>query len=204
VHRTKIVRFSLIVIASVAILILQPVPSVKIGAATILSPIENADYLPVSGTTITFKLIDSNSNGIANGTIKCFNGSWQTLGKTNNGGELTILFPGELKTYTFSCTYLGFEQSKSVNLAEGPKIVFQTVKTTMKLIDLDKNPLAGMDARFSTPEGGYSEVFGKGTTPGTQELLPGTYLFRVTYGKSTQIKLQNVANDLNVIFQIAK
>ena len=147
-------------------------------------------------SAVLVELLDSNGDGIAGGVAKYYKSGWKTLGTTDANGQIFALLDGTFGSTTFKMYYAGAGQSKSQNLANDSKVVFNTVLVTMKLLDTGGNELSGTSKYYAS---GW-KTFGGGTTTTTMEMLPVNYTFKVYYGGAGIQKSQNVATDPVVVF----
>ncbi|NOU87603.1 DUF1080 domain-containing protein [Paenibacillus sp. LMG 31460] len=142
------------------------------------------------------QLKDSHGNPLDNGAATYYAGSWRTIGNTNGGKISKELLPG---SYTFAMTYAGTYQEKVQNIETDPAVVFQTVNAKVQLKDSQGNPLDNGTATY------YAESWRPiGHTSGGEigkELLPGSYMFAMTYTGTYQEKFQNIGTDPVVVFQ---
>jgi PKD repeat protein len=150
-----------------------------------------------TGTNITtVKLIDSNGNAVAGGTVQYYASGWKDFGITDSTGQaIKNLLPG---TYSFRMTYANASFDMKQDTSSGP-VVFQTTNASVKLINSLGQPI----------DTGFVQYYANGWRPfgstingiSVKELLPVQYLFRMTYAFGSNDKSQNVALIPSVIFQ---
>ncbi len=144
------------------------------------------------------KLTDSTGSGIEGGSVKYYKKGWIDIGITDDNGELhKELLPVK---YCFRMEYADGKQDIEQYVGEDSTVDFQTVDTSIKLIDSSGDGLAAGKVKYygkSWIELG--EVDNHGELH--QELLPGKYTFRMEYEGGRQDIRQNVAEDQEVVFQ---
>jgi len=128
------------------------------------------------------------------------NSSFSVLGTTDENGQIVADVGAVTGNGVFKFYYDGVSKQKSQNIAADPIVNFKTVLTTFKVVDTDGNELLGTNARYKT--GSTWKTFGSGNTTTTQELLPGTYAFRVTYNGNIKDLTYSIGNNSDVLFTI--
>ncbi len=148
-------------------------------------------------TAVTVKLIDSDGNGLEGGEAKYNSGGWQSLGTTDENGEIFVLLDDPAKTYAFRMYWEGSYVQKNQNLSTNSVVVFQTVKAQMELHASDGTTQLIGEGKVNS--GGWKTL---GNTPTAgKELLPKTYAFRIYYEGSYIQKNQNIGADPLVVFE---
>jgi YD repeat-containing protein len=145
---------------------------------------------------VTAQLKDSTGALMDTGTVQYYSGGWRDTGNTSGGQITKELLPG---TYSFSMNYAYGRQEKSQNITTDSVVVFQTKAVLVQLKDSTGALKDSGTAQYYS--GGWRDI---GSTSGgqvSQELLPGTYSFSMTYAFGRQEKSQNVATDQIVVFQ---
>ncbi len=163
-------------------------------------PTENPP--PPQGVVV--RLLDSQGNGLAGGTVQYYAGGWQTLpGSTDASGTLVTDIPQSSGNLSFRMTYAGASQQLAQNVTDNPTVIFQTANVTVELRDSGGALIpdgAGTGA-VQVYAGGWRDF---GVTAGGQvskELLPLTYSFAMTYANARQqLNNQNVAASPTVTF----
>jgi hypothetical protein len=147
------------------------------------------------------RLVDHNGNGLAGGTAS-FYPPWTSLpGTTDSNGNLVFSAPSNLSA--MAMYYQGTHVQQSLAELNASHFTFQTVLTTVKLEDADANALDTGSVSYYA--GGWY-TFGTGTTLNgqvTQEMLPGSYSFVMTYNHTRQQR-DGVDNTQPVIFQTGR
>ncbi len=151
-------------------------------------------------TLVTVELRDSAGDLISGASVKYnASGTWTLF-----GGGLTAATMEQLPgTVAFRVTYAGRQQILRQDIGENPLVVFQTTLVTVELRDSLGNPIASTGDTPAAVEynvGGW-QTFGEGSTPTTQELLPDTYDFRVSYAGGRQTIRQDIGENPVVVFQ---
>ena len=129
-------------------------------------------------TTVTLKNSDGASLG-ADGTVRYHQVGWQDFGASNSTKEL---LPGN---YTFEMTFNNGRQTFSnhtVPANASHEVPFTTVTTTVSLKDSEDTSL-GTDGTVRYHQVGWQDF---GTSNSTQELLPGSYTFEMTFNNGRQ------------------
>jgi hypothetical protein len=144
-----------------------------------------------STVPVTFTLLDSQSNLIADAGTEYYASGWKTFG----GGKTSAAMELLPTTYPFRVTYGGASIQKNQNVASDQDVVFETKLVTVKLLNDAGSTELTADADYYAS--GWKDF---GTTTATLELLPTTYPFRVTYLGASIQKNQNVAIDPMVVF----
>ena len=133
-------------------------------------------------TTMALKDSDGTSLGLV-GIGRYHQVTWKNWGTANTAKEL---LPGK---YTFEMTYNNGRQTFSNHTVPGGvtpppthEVLFQTVTTTVALKDCSGTPLG------TTGDVQYHQVSWAsfGTSNSTKELLPGKYIFKMTYNNGRQ------------------
>jgi hypothetical protein len=142
-------------------------------------------------------LKDSKGNPLSGGIVKYFNKGWKTLGTTNASGIL--LLDLVCKSYDFHITYEGSEMTIRQDIGINPAVNVQTVQVILQLTDKSGNLLDTGFAEYH--DKGWNVI---GNTSGgivKKEMLPGNYMFRMTYNKKHYVQKQDIENDPVVRFQ---
>ncbi|WJW69824.1 hypothetical protein OZ401_003454 [Candidatus Chlorohelix allophototropha] len=152
-------------------------------------------------TTVTVKLQDSKGNEITSGaSLRYYDGNWKDA--TFDSATNSWMVYTSANSLYYEMTYNNGRQTKpNVSVTE-KTVIFQTVATTVSLVDSKNTPI--------TPDSGDGTVryyqlgwanFGPANT--TQELLPGSYYFEMTYnnGRQTFANYTISATDNVVKFQ---
>ena len=154
-------------------------------------------------SAVVVKLLDSNGNGLPNGTVKYYDSGWKSIpGNTDATGTLFHIIPGLKNNIKFRMQYAGGSQDKTQDIAANSFVIFQTENVTVNLKDsngaLGALPAEGTVKYYAS---GW-KTFGT-TSNGTisKELLPLSYKFRMQYAGGSQDKTQNVATNPIVDFQ---
>jgi hypothetical protein len=102
--------------------------------------------------------------------------------------------------YKFRMTYAKGSNEKYQDLGSNPVVQFQTVLTTVKVNNLQGQPLSNIDVKYYS--GGWYP-FGA-TTNGLviKELLPLNYKFRAALGSTQSEKYQDISVNPFVEFSI--
>ncbi len=164
-------------------------------------PAENPP--PPQGVVV--RLLDSQGNGLAGGTVQYYAGGWQAIpGTTDASGTLVTDIPVSSGNLSFRMTYANASQQLSQNVTGNPTVTFQTTHVTVELRDSFGN-LIPDEAGTGTVQyyaGGWRDF---GVTVGGQtskELLPLSYSFSMSYAFGRQqLNGQNVAANPTVTFQ---
>jgi flagellar hook assembly protein FlgD len=160
--------------------------------------------VPANCTGITgglVRLVDHNGNGLAGGSVSVYSGGWSlNIGTTDSNGNYVFSAPTS-SGLSIGMTYQGMYNQQSLAQLTASHFTFQTVLTTLKLIDADGNGLSGGSAL----ENAYYPL---GTTDGsgiiTAELLPGNYTFAMVYNGTRQNIVQNNGTNPVVTFQTGR
>ncbi len=151
------------------------------------------------------KLLDSQGNGLAGGTVQYYAGGWQAIpGSTDASGTLVTDIPLSSGNLSFRMTYANASQQLAQNVTSNPTVTFQTTNVTVELRDSGGNliPDGAGTGTVQYYAGGWRDF---GVTAGGQaskELLPLTYSFAMNYAFARQQKDgQNVAANPTVTFQ---
>ncbi len=140
----------------------------------------------IEKTAAIIRLVNSSNQPIVGALAGHYqNGNWRTpvVPNTQANGNAISLLDGNVTSTHFRITHNYFTLPRNnVNLASvNNVIVFKTEKTVMHLTDSEGNPLEGTSLQHYA--GGNWRTFGSGATTGgveTDELLPGSYHFRLT------------------------
>ncbi len=176
-------------------------------AYTFYTPETNFD-LNVTGCSFTggvVRLVDHSGNGLSGGTASYYVGGWHSLpGTTDANGNLVFSAPDSSGLY-IAMSYKGKQIQQSRAELNASHYTFQTVLTTLKLVDADGNPLDTGNASFYASSW---QTFGGGTTSSGEvstELLPATYSFAMVYNHTRQqLDGQNIATNPVVTFQTGR
>ena len=145
---------------------------------------------------VKLQLKDSLNNGLDNGSVKYYAGSWRTVGTTISGEISKELLPG---SYTFGMSYEGTYKEKVQNTGLNAVVLFQTVNVKLQLKNSLNNGLDGGSVKYYA--GSWRTV---GTTISgeiSKELLPGSYTFGMTYEGTYKEKVQDTGLNAIVLFQ---
>lgn len=149
-------------------------------------------------TVAYVRLASSINEGIENGQVKYYDGSWINLGVTDQSGTFFGLLDGnKAKNLTFGMTLNGGYVQKAQNLASDSHVLFQTKNVELRLIS-SKGELLKGEGRFYA---GSWQKFANGETKSYMEMLPTSYSFGVTYLGGYIQKTQNISTDPVVEFQ---
>ena len=152
-------------------------------------------------TAVTVRLQDSLGNPLSGGTAQFFAGSWQDIGVTGSDGTTsTELLP---YSYAFSMTFGGGRIQKNQDISATTLVVFQTVRTTIKLIDSSGNPLVGGTAQYYAGSWRDIGVTGADGTA-TIDLLPNNIAFAMTFAGGRFQKNQDTSVNQMVVFQTSR
>lgn len=146
-------------------------------------------------TAVTVSLRDHTGAPLDQGTASYYASGWHTIGNTTNGNISIELLPG---TYAFAMTYAGSREQFSQNVATDPSVLFQTTDVTVSLRDHTGAALDTGTASYYA--GGWHTI---GATSGgdtSQELLPGTYSFAMTYLGTRNQFSQDIGANPDVVF----
>ncbi len=150
---------------------------------------------------LTVKLINSSSSPLPGGAVQYYANGWKDLGITDIDGNVTAeIVPNN---YAFAVSYAGGRVQQNQDLSGDPLVVFQTVRTTVKLADSVGNPIAGGTAKYYAS--GWKNI-GPTGADGTvsTELLPNSYAFSLDFrGGHVQIN-QNIATTALVMFSTSR
>ncbi|WP_072332686.1 MULTISPECIES: heparin/heparin-sulfate lyase HepB [unclassified Paenibacillus] len=147
---------------------------------------------------VKVQLVDSRGNPLSGGEVQYYDNGWKSLGTTDSTGTVIQVLPDN--TYNFNMIYEGTVQQKVHDTGSHAKLLFQTVKANVKLIDSAGNPLYGGAAKYFAGEWRSIGTTGAGGTT-AKELLPGIYTFSMDYdGMSTQLE-KNIGTDSSVVFR---
>ncbi len=156
---------------------------------------------PPANRGVSVQLLDSDGNGLAGAVVTYYNNGWQTLGTTGADGCVygTGLAPG---AYLFAISYLNVRQCLAQTISANSVVTFRTTNVTVELQNSQGQPLdSGTVEVYS---GGWHAL---GNTSGGQvqcELLPGAYLFGMTYLNTWVSAVQDIGADATVVFQTAQ
>ncbi|MCP4154459.1 MAG: hypothetical protein GY757_42435, partial [bacterium] len=146
----------------------------------------------------TVLLMDGTGTGISGGVVQYYNSGWQSAGTTDENGRLTIAL-SPLKAYVFRMTYEGASINLTQDLANNPVVTFKTVNATVQLKDSNGNPLDTGAVHYYA--GGW-KTFGTTSNGETKkELLPVSYVFRMSYGGAALNKTHDLSAGPVVLFQ---
>lgn len=147
---------------------------------------------------VTIRLVSSIGEPIEGATVKYYAGGWQTIGTTNEDGEVSVsLMP---MSYNFRITHVGATQQKTQDIGEDPFVVFTTELVTVKLVESDNDPIMGGIASYNA--GGWNTIGNTDENGEVKiELLPLSYSFRMTYGGAYIQKSQNIEENSLVEYQ---
>jgi len=158
-----------------------------------------------SSITVTVQLLDSKGNGISGGEVwDAYGGKWNYWGTTGPDGSITKTFPSTTTYLKVKITYNGKSETKTQNIQTDPTFVFQTVYTTVKLIDSEGNGLEGGRVAYSA---GTWRDFGTTGPDGSvsgELLRNGSYTFRMTYAGGSISKTVDIGVTPTIIFQTVK
>jgi hypothetical protein len=149
-------------------------------------------------SNVVVQLNDGGGGPLDTGSIQYYAGTWRPFGTTTGGRATRELLPA---AYTFRMSYAGGVQDKAQNVATNPVVTFQTVVAIVSLEDSGGSPLdtgtvqyyAGAWRSFGTTSGGRA----------SRELLPLSYMFRMTYAGGVQDKVQALSSSTLVSFTTA-
>jgi hypothetical protein len=157
---------------------------------------QTVNNVPAQNNTYTFttvntavQLKNSSGNLIDEGTVQYYAGAWRSFGTTINGVAYKELLP---VNYSFRMTYEYVLNDKQQNLSENPVVDFNTVLCTIKVTNVNSQPLEGANIKY------YSIAWrdiGLTNSSGeiTKELLPKNLSFRATYNNVSQDKQQDIS-----------
>jgi hypothetical protein len=157
---------------------------------------QTVNNVPAQNNTYTFitvnaavQLKNSSGNLIDEGTVQYYAGAWRNFGTTVNGVAYKELLP---VNYSFRMTYEYVSIDKQQNLSENPVVDFNTVLCTIKVTNVNNQPLEGANTKY------YSVAWrdiGLTDSNGeiTKELLPKNLSFRATYNNVSQDKQQDIS-----------
>lgn len=159
----------------------------------------NVEYLlskvPQSTPGAIIKLINSNGNVLAGGLLQYYDGSWKNAVNNNNG---TFSIATTKTSLSLRMSY-GFASQTKNNVPIGSDtIIFQTVNTAVRLLSSTGQFLDTGTVQYYA---GAWRSFGS-TVNGIvrNELLPGTYSFRMSYGFASKDTMQDIAVNSMVTF----
>ncbi len=151
--------------------------------------------LPVTSTntrTVTVRLQDSKGNGIPNGTVTFYSGTWQAFGTTDAYGNVC-------KTFAVSASYPanfapsikvtyngGSQQWNSVAVNGNPVQIATTTEVHVNLRDHNGNLTADASGTVSYYPGVWTAVGNTATGTQVLQLLPGAYSFQMNYRTMTK------------------
>lgn len=160
----------------------------------------NTDYLitqlPYSEPGLPVKLIDSQGSLLQDGSLQYYDSGWQEAIDNGNG---TFLVQTERATVSLKMTYAGGSQQINNVTVGSDTAVFQTVNTTVKLLNSQNTPFEESTVKYYA--NGWKDL---GTTVNgvaTKELLPRNYSFRMSYAGASIDKQQGIDTSATVVFQ---
>jgi hypothetical protein len=154
------------------------------------------DSIVFQTVNTTVQLKDSQGNLLDGGIVKYYASGWKDFGVAESGEVTKELLPLE---YSFRMSYAGASVDKKQNIGIDAVVAFQTVNTTVQLLDSQANLLDGGIVKYYAS--GWKE-FGTATNGEViKELLPILYSFRMSYAGASVDKKQNIGVDSLVAFQ---
>lgn len=131
------------------------------------------------------RLLDSNGNGLAGGTLSYYIGGWYNApGQTDANGNLVVQLPSNSPNLSMRMHYNGTSQQMNRAELNSTNFTFRTAAVNVKLIDADGNPLDTGSAEYYA--NGWRSVGATVSGTTTVEMLPGSYSFAMTYNGSRQ------------------
>jgi hypothetical protein len=154
---------------------------------------------------VNVRLLDSNGNGLAGGTVDYYLNGWQSApGTTDAGGNLVVQLSADSPYLSMAMLYNGTRQQMNRTELDASNFTFRTAAVHVKLINADGSPLdTGSAAYYAT----MWRALGN-TSAGVidVQMLPGSYSFAMTYNGSREQK-DSVAIGLpstDVVFQTGR
>ena len=151
-----------------------------------------------SESGLPVKLISSQDNLLQDGTLQYYDSGWQDAVDNGNG---TFTVQTDQETVSLKMTYAGGIQQLNNVIVGSDTAVFQTVNTTVKLLNSQNTPFDEGTVKYYA--NGWKDL---GTTVNGEtniELLPKNYSFRMSYAGASIDKQQGIDTNATVIFQTA-
>ncbi len=148
---------------------------------------------------VTVRLQTGAGVGLSGGVAKYYASGWKNVGTTDSTGDTSKeLLP---LNYKFRMSYGGASNDKTQNVSVDPLVVFQAQNTlpTVQLLDSQGNGIAGGVVKYYAS--GW-KTFGTTDSNGEvvkNDLLPGTYKFRMSYGGASMDITQDISDNGNPI-----
>jgi len=163
----------------------------------------NTDYLikqiPEGKPGLPVKLEDSQGNLLQGGSLQYYDGGWKDA---IDNGDGTFTVQTEKSTVSLKMHYAGGYQQKD-NVTVGPDTaVFQTVNTTVKLLNSQGAAIDTGTVKYYAS--GWKDL---GTTVNgiaEKELLPRKYTFQMSYAGASINKDQDISQNPVVVFQTVR
>ncbi len=158
--------------------------------------IDNDAIVIFQTVNVRVQLKDSALSPLDTGVVQYYAGGWRDFNTTQNGEAVLELLPNN---YKFRMTYAFASNEKYQQIADDPVVVFQTVKSEVRLHDSDGRLIDEGSVKYYA--GGWRD-FGTTSAGVTyKELLPNNYKFRMTYAYASNEKYQQIGDDPIVVFQ---
>jgi len=142
------------------------------------------------------KLQDSQGNLLQGGSLQYYDAGWKDA---ENKADGTFNVETDKATVSLRMHYAGASQQLSNVTVEQNTVTFQTVKTTVKLLNDQNELLDGGSVKYYAS--GWKD-FGEAINGEvTKELLPKEYSFRMSYGGASLDQKQDIEVNPNVVFQ---
>ncbi|WP_308637168.1 hypothetical protein [Paenibacillus silvisoli] len=144
---------------------------------------------------VTVTLKDSGNSTIASGgTVQYYASGWNTFGSANTSREL---LPAD---YVFKMSYAGASQDIAQNVTDTDKrtVAFATKAVTVALNSSANTPLGGGTVQYYAD--GWRTFGNDGSANATMQLLPSSYVFKMSYAGASQDLAETVSANTTVTF----
>lgn len=145
----------------------------------------------------TVRVIDSKGTGLPGAALQYYANGWKQLGSSADDGSVTVeLLPANLP---FGANLGGVYNQKDQDIAKNPVVTFQSVQTTVALVDSTGKGIAGGSAQYYADgwkQLGLTDASGSISV----ELLPTNIPFGITLGGVYNQKDQDLRQNAKVTF----